>query len=45
LVERAGVRQRPASHVNMVSKPRAMADVIMAAAAVHRPTVAAGGAK
>jgi hypothetical protein len=47
LVERAGVSQRPGSHVIMVSKPRAVADVIMAAAAAvdRRPTVAAGGAK
>jgi hypothetical protein len=46
LVERAGVRQRPGSHVIMVSKARAVAGVIMAAAAaVDRPTVGAGGAK
>jgi hypothetical protein len=46
LVERAGVRQRPGSHVIMVSRPEPWPDVIMAAAAaVDRPTVATGSAK
>jgi len=46
MVERAGVRQRPGFHVNIVSKPRAVADVIMAvAAAMDGPTVGADGAK
>jgi pimeloyl-ACP methyl ester carboxylesterase len=46
MAERAGatITELEGSHVIMISKPAAVADVIMtAAAAVDRPTVAAGG--
>jgi pimeloyl-ACP methyl ester carboxylesterase len=48
MAERPGaeITQVDGSHVTMISQPKAVTDVIMtAAAAVDRPTVAAGGGK